>query len=422
MSRWLKLACALVLALASLPVMPVSAQIGNPCTYSDVLPTGAIYYISLPFNPATLECITTSDLVIYAHGYVPEDGLPMEIPPQILYLPNPNDPASPIFIPDMINTMGYAFAFTSYSQKGLAVVQGVNDILDLEAFYKLKVGEPNRIYLAGASEGSLIATLALEKHPEAFTGALAMCGPIGDFRAQVNYWGDFRVIFDYFFAGVLPPSPVAIPEEVMQNWDSIYVPAITTALTNSPFKASQLLSVTRAPINPADKSSIVQTALGVLWYNAFATNDGIIKLGGQPFDNNTRKYQGSFNDLRLNRLVQRFPADPVALAEIAKNYQTSGALTKPLITLHTLSDPIVPYRQATLYTAKVLRNNPYPGLVYGHIPVLRYGHCNFKQTEILAGFYWLVARTGGQPLNIDAFRFSPTERAGFDKLIQSTGK
>ena len=36
------------------------------------------------------------------------------------------------------------------------------------------------------------------------------------------------------------------------------------------------------------------------WYNVFATNDGIEKLGGQPFDNGWRWYTGSSDDLRLN--------------------------------------------------------------------------------------------------------------------------
>ena len=59
------------------------------------------------------------------------------------------------------------------------------------------------------------------------------------------------------------------------------------------------------------------TVTGVLWYNIFATNDAIARLGGQPFDNKTRLYHGSDNDLRLNLGVQRAAADPAALAEVA---------------------------------------------------------------------------------------------------------
>ena len=45
--------------------------------------------------------------------------------------------------------------------------------------------------------------------------ALALCGPVGDFAGQIDYLGDFRVLFDYFFPGVIPgdrwtcPTPCA---------------------------------------------------------------------------------------------------------------------------------------------------------------------------------------------------------------------
>jgi pimeloyl-ACP methyl ester carboxylesterase len=39
------------------------------------------------------------------------------------------------------------------------------------------------VWLVGASQGGLIATLALERGPELYAGALAMCAPIGGFAA-----------------------------------------------------------------------------------------------------------------------------------------------------------------------------------------------------------------------------------------------
>ena len=54
------------------------------------------------------------DLVVYAHGYVPDLGQPVAIPTDQLTL-------NGIFVPDLINSLGYAFAVTSYSANGLAV-------------------------------------------------------------------------------------------------------------------------------------------------------------------------------------------------------------------------------------------------------------------------------------------------------------
>jgi hypothetical protein len=88
--------------------------------------------------------------------------------------------------------------------------------------------------MLGASEGGLIATLSVEQTPALFSGRRALCGPIGDFQYQVNYIGDFRVLSDYFFPGVLPGSPTRIPARLIRNWDSFYVPRVKAALRESP--------------------------------------------------------------------------------------------------------------------------------------------------------------------------------------------
>ena len=76
---------------------------------------------------------------------------------------------------------------------------------------------------------------------ELFSSALAACAPIGSFRQQVNYLGDFRVLFDYFFPGVLPGSPVAMPADA--------IPAIWPA----PIRARPAISA-RWPRNPAARA------------------------------------------------------------------------------------------------------------------------------------------------------------------------
>jgi hypothetical protein len=53
------------------------------------------------------------------------------------------------------------------------------------------------------------------------------------------------------------------------------------------------------------------------------------------------------------RGVQRFDADPAALLEIGRYYETSGELKVPLVTLHTSGDPIVPYWQNSI-RAKIM--------------------------------------------------------------------
>jgi hypothetical protein len=127
--------------------------------------------------------------------------------------------------------------------------------------------------------------------------------------------------------------------------------------------------------------------------NIFGTADAQQELGGQPYDNSTRIYIGSSNDILLNLRVKRFKADPAALANVAAKYETTGKLKLPLVTLHTLSDPVIPYWHEPLYTGKTL----FAGTLLDRVnlPVSAYGHCNFSSTGILAAFSLMVLRSTG---------------------------
>jgi pimeloyl-ACP methyl ester carboxylesterase len=247
--------------------------------------------------------------------------------------------------------------------------------------------------LVGFSEGGLVATLAAERHPDRFDGALAGCGPIGDFQAQLDYFDDFRVVFDYFFPGLIPGNALDIPESVRERWDEIYVPAIALALAAKPDAARDLLRVTGAAAAGEDLRSIAETTIGLLWYNVFGTADAQARLGGQPFDNTTRVYSGSADDAALNAGVDRFSADPAAQAGVQR-FNTTGNLTVPLVNLHTTGDPIVPFEQASLYAAKVSQNNQSDR--FTQIDITRPGHCTFTAAELLSAFSTLQERVGNQ--------------------------
>ncbi|MGQ9634666.1 MAG: hypothetical protein ACUVXB_10530 [Bryobacteraceae bacterium] len=203
----------------------------------------------------------------------------------------------------------------------------------------------------------------------------------------MDHIGNFRVVFDYFFPNLLPPSAISIPDSLIAGWESYYKPRVLAALSRQPVATAQLISVTNLPIglNPAN---IADAVTSVLWYNVFATNDAVAQLGGNPFDNKSRWYSGSLFDLLLNLRVARFAADKIALDRIQAYFQTTGALSRPLITLHTTADPVVPYWHETLYAQKAAAASSSHLLI--QIPVLRYGHCNFNAAEVVGSFLLLV--------------------------------
>ena len=127
--------------------------------------------------------------------------------------------------------------------------------------------------------------------------------------------------------------------------------------------------------------------IGLLWYSVFATEDAQLRLGGQPYDNSTREYTGSSDDLVLNAVVARFTADPGARQAIDR-FDVSGDLGIPVVTLHTTGDPIVPFLHESLYAAKVSSAGATGRLTQQSAD--RYGHCELEQTEVQTAFATLV--------------------------------
>lgn len=367
--------------LSALPANAAAPIVPGECI-DDVLPGGA----------RSLICVPTSgwngDLIVFAHGYVAPD-LPLDF--YNLELTDGTD------LRVLVQSLGYAFATTSYRRNGLAILEGVADVRELVlAFENLHPAYAGTTFITGASEGGAVTALSAERSADLFDAGFSLCGPIGDFRKQIDYWGDFRVLYDYFFPGVLPPDAMNIPPALIEGWQAVYQPQVMAALQQKPLAAAQLIRTSKASVSLFDPASVAQTTSGLLWYNVFATNDGKQQLGGVPFDNMTRVYRGSYNDWLLNKKVARFAADPAALGAMAP-YETQGTPRIPMITLHTTGDEIVPFWHQKLYREKLVANGA-GGVV--QLPVLRYGHCNFTTTEVIVGFYLMVLKATSLPMYV----------------------
>ena len=392
---------------ASLPIGAALAPaplFAAACEPDGLQASGAVYRICMPAR-------WNGSLVIFAHGYVGFDQ-PVAIPEDQLVLPDGTS------LPDLVTSIGFAFATTSYAVNGLAIVDGLADVVDLVDVFAAAKGTPRRVFLVGPSEGGLITALAIERYPHLFDGGVAACGPIGDFPRQVNYFGDFRVVFDQLFPEVIPGDPIEVPGEVIADFEPFYADRIRAAIAARPDRTEDLLAVTRAPFDPADPATIEATVLGLAWYNVFATNDAREKLGGQPFDNRRRIYLGSDNDLLLNLMVRRFGAEEAAVAAMESGYRTTGRLQVPLVTLHTRGDPIIPYWHERLYAMKVRDTGS--AALHLNLPVDRYGHCNFRAPEALAAFVLMVLMAAGQePEGAEAALAEPGQAAEYRDLVRA---
>src|SRR5262245_49600081 len=178
---------SVIRALAFLVLMFSAQSALATCDPDGVQKSGSIYRICMP------DGFSNGRLVIWAHGFQ-DAGTPVSIPEDQLCFAD-------LCLPELITSLGFAFATNSYSKTGLAVVQGMDDIRDLVNIFIEQKGAPERVYLTGASEGGLITALLAEQYPDVFDAGVAACGPVGNFSYQIDYFGDARVTFEYFWPG-----------------------------------------------------------------------------------------------------------------------------------------------------------------------------------------------------------------------------
>jgi len=346
-----------------------------------------------PADQLILTCIPPSwngHLVMYAHGYVPAQ-LPLALPVDELFLPDGT------FLPEIVLSQGFAFATTSYHKNGYAVEQARKDLNDLIKDFKTLVpaGSLQKVFLVGASEGGEIAALMIEHFPDKYAGALAMCGPIGGGPYQVRYLSDFRVVFDYFFPDVFSFGAADVPENAFLNWETYMDITIPLAIFSDPTAAAQLYSISGAALDPQDPTdSAVETAIRILFYSIWGTNDLITTAGGMPYDNRPTVYFGSLDDDALNAGVERIRSAGRARAYMRRFYQTTGALQRPLVTLHNTLDPVVPFQHEVIYGGLATQAGGSSFLTV--IPVPSYGHCNFTVEQIVGAFGMLVQQASAQ--------------------------
>ncbi|MFZ0544820.1 MAG: hypothetical protein WAM60_05255 [Candidatus Promineifilaceae bacterium] len=389
---------ALLLVTAVIHSLTVSAAVnsaesaGGNCDPDAPQPSGAIYRFCLPSG------WTPGDgLVVYAHGYV-FFNVPLGIPEEQLCF---GEPGNESCVYDLVNSFGLAFAVTSYPTNGLAVLPAVDDVVNLVDVFSNTYGAPGVTLIAGVSEGGLVTTLATERHPEVFDGGLAACGPIGDWVEQINYFGDFRVLFDYYFPGIIPTEVVTVPQWLIDGWsNNNYFADVVEPVIFDPsnaFSLTELLATSKAAYVLGVTETIRTAVADVLGYNVLATNESMEKLGGNPFDNMARVYTGSVDDAALNAGVHRFSAAPAALTAM-EEYETTGLLERPLVTLHTSLDQQVPQWHEPLYRQKVLNQHTWMWHVNQPVPVDNYGHCNFDpEEEVLPAFFTLLSLVANPP-------------------------
>jgi alpha-beta hydrolase superfamily lysophospholipase len=389
----------------------------------------ALQYVEGQIGPGTIYGIWVperwnGDLVLYAHGFrnpncppvVPTNpgGLP---PTQLCPDADSGTPATVTPVRDTLLSLGYAFAASSYSAVGFALKEGADQTFQLKKIFSSRFRPPQRTYLYGHSMGGAIVLKLAEQHPEAFDAALAMCGMIGGTPPEAQYALDARATFDAIFPGVVPGGVASVPPNLTFYFDvmpavlALFDPANPNALENfGRAMAWASLDQVAFPFETAEE--LVHGILEFLFVQTLGT-PGVVKAAhGYPADNTAVVYTGPSGtavDLgAVNAAAERIAATPQSLAWAVQWYDTTGAISFPVLTVHTIRDAAVPLVHERNYAAKVAaagRSGLLVQRTVSHDPATQIdGHCSFKVAEELAAFSDLLqwVHTGARPAGGDA--------------------
>jgi pimeloyl-ACP methyl ester carboxylesterase len=362
----------------ALPARGVTA--GAQEVIGDIGP-GSKYGIWIPEN-------WNGELVLYAHGFIDS-----EVP---IALPTGDNIEA---LRDSFLGLGFAVAYSSYSENGLAVKEGTQRTQQLRAIFVSKFGHPERIYLVGHSLGGAVAMALTEKHPQHYDGALTIGGMIGGSQPEIDYIANVRILFDFCYPGVLPGSVCDIPDGIDLNNDVVF--PVIGAITADPTHAGMIAFIEQTPVPYRTPEELVESLVRALGFNFRGFADVTRRTHGHcPVDNAVTVYTGPLPPsvlAAINGGVQRYSSTPDAGMYLQHYFEPSGDLEIPVLTLHNRYDPVVPIFHEGIFQQAVAAAGKSSLLVQRTIE--DYGHPGTDVAIITQAFQDLVTwvETGVTP-------------------------
>jgi pimeloyl-ACP methyl ester carboxylesterase len=317
------------------------------------------------------------DLVMWAHGFRGfSTTLTPDMPP----------------IRQHLVDEGFAWAASSYRKNGYVPGVGAEDTLALIDVFEREVGRPERTYLFGASMGGHVTVLSLEQRPEAYDGALALCGVVSGVEI-LDFLLDYILVAAYV-AEVDLAEAMADPGAFAEAVEEQIVPALGEP-GNYTEKGRQFASIIKH----------LSGGPRPWWQEGF---DGrfepnfelLVGAATVPGDENSAAsnvdtvYQIDpglgLTDEELNENIPRIAFDPEAREESHFNEfePMTGEIEVPLLALHTTGDLFVPFSLEQSYRRTVEEAGN--GNLLVQRAIRRPFHCNFTEAEILRAFDDLV--------------------------------
>jgi pimeloyl-ACP methyl ester carboxylesterase len=248
--------------------------------------------------------------------------------------------------------------------------------------------------------GGLITAESIEKYPDIYNAGIPMCGVMAGATEFFDYLLDVGLAYDVAFGW--PPNWGTV-EDVRDKVDIwTHVLPVTTPQTLDPANIGQnefvrLVSDLQFPGYYLQ----LEEGYGFLVLSAVmvhARADIEQRTGGNPSQNIDQVYSLSADELAYlmnlgvdaQSLLDSMNARTTITADVkSRKYlqryaDLTGRINKPMLTLHTMYDPVTPEEMVSAYAEQVsaMGNEAYLTRVY----TSGEGHCSFTPQQLLRAF------------------------------------
>jgi hypothetical protein len=387
-------------------------QVGPIDTTGDI--NGAPYRIVVP---ATWN----GTLLVYAHGYRDKADHPGEVDNR-----NPDVAPSPALASALL-MQGYALAGSAYRDNGWAVDEGIQDTKDLTVYFRDNIARPDRSIIWAFSMGSVIGFKSMEQFGGIYDGALCGCAVGAGATSSWDGAGDLALAYDTVFG---MPSSWGTSGDVRDDIDfeTEVQPKLVGEVSNmANFPKFEFLRlVTGTPgrgINPPAPPAFYPGWVFTDMFFAMEARSELERRAGGPIVQNLdRDYNLSPSErayltlgfgvpnavidnwLSAMNAQRNISAPPFSRNYVKNNATYNGKIKNPVLTMHTLVDPLVTVTQENRYAQTVDRVGRSSLLFQTYTD--GNGHCNFTGSQLITAVNainnWVMTGTKPTQANFPA--------------------
>jgi len=305
---------------------------------------GAFYWVAIPDS-------WNHRLIVHAHGG-----------PSIK-APAPDTSKADLDRFSVMVRQGYAWVGSSYRRGGYGVRMAAADTDHARELFWRFYGKPQETILHGQSWGGNVAAKTEELYAldsdgkRNYDGVLLTSGVLGGGTRAYQFRAGLRAVYQYYCHNLPAPGepqyPVwqGLPKDSPLTEKDLHARVDTcTGIDEKP--EQRTAQQARNLKNILTVTGIRESHLihHMSWATFLFRDMVQYRLDGlNPFDNSHTIYHGSDDDAALNVGVERFAADPRAVAKLAYDADLSGLIVLPTLTIHAVNDPTADFAMEAQY-------------------------------------------------------------------------